>query len=226
MYWTEDEDEKGKATDKVVELVCSIRCRSLPVDHVWPLADALVSALPWLAEGQGAGVLPISIPESGNGWMRPEGADELIHLSRRTKLVLRIPSTRFDEADALMGKRFEVAGNALEITKIEKRSLQAMETLLSHFMVHGADTAEQDFLKSTFEQLKGMGVAVRKMLPGKGRVIRTPNGDLHTSSLMLAELTPEESLIVQECGLGDHQHLGCGVFIPQKDISEVYEIHE
>ena len=101
-----------------------------------------------------------------------------------------------------------------------------METLLAHFMVHHPEAPEQDFLKATFDELSRMGVAVRKMLPGKGRVIRTPKGDLHTSSLMLAELTHEESMIVQECGLGAHQHMGCGVFIPQKDISEVYEIHE
>lgn len=226
MYWTEDDDDKQKVDDKVVELVCSIRCRSLPVDHVWALSDALLQQLPWLADGQGAGVLPINIPESGNGWMRPEGADELLHLSRRTKLVLRVPVQRFDDAEALMGKQLDVAGNALEITKLEKRSLQAMETLLAHFMVRDAEVSEQDFLKVTFDELASLGVAVRKMLPGKGRVIRTPDGDLHTSSLMLAELTPEESLIVQQCGIGAHQHLGCGVFTPQKDISEVYEIHE
>ena len=42
-----------------------------------------------------------------------------------------------------------------------------------------------------------------------------------TRSLMLAELQPEESIRLQEDGLGPLRHMGCGIFIPHKGIEAV-----
>ena len=38
---------------------------------------------------------------------------------------------------------------------------------------------------------------------------------------MLAGLTPEQSLALQRQGLGAERKLGCGVFIPHKDIGDL-----
>jgi len=40
---------------------------------------------------------------------------------------------------------------------------------------------------------------------------------------MLAELTPEESVDIQQSGLGPHRHLGCGLFLPMKGIQALPE---
>ena len=77
--------------------------------------------------------------------MRPNGADELLHLSRRTKLILRIPKDRLEDASSLQGAKLDVHGNALEVLKFEQRHLQPMETLLAHFVVHHEAVDEQDF---------------------------------------------------------------------------------
>jgi hypothetical protein len=39
--------------------------------------------------------------------------------------------------------------------------------------------------------------------------------------LMIADLEIEESVRLQQSGLGPYRHLGCGVFIPHKDINEI-----
>ena len=59
------------------------------------------------------------------------------------------------------------------------------------------------------------------MLCGIERVLVTPERPIRTRSLMIAELTPPESVTVQQRGLGPLRQLGCGLFLPHKDIKEV-----
>ena len=224
MYWQEDNEQNQQTENEIIDLVCSISCRSLPVDHAHALANALTEHAGWLQSDAGAGIHPISIQESANGWMRPEGADELLHLSRRTKLILRVPRARIEEAQALKEKQLDVAGNVLSIQKMDVRELQAMETLFSRYNIIANGQDEEQFIQAVFEELQGLGINPRKMLPGKGRIIRTPNGELQTSSLMIADLKADESIALQQRGIGDHQHLGCGLFVPHKGIREVAEL--
>lgn len=227
MYWQEDENKSPKnVSDAIVDVVCKLDCRSLPVDHAHALSAAICEHLPWLIDEQGAGIHPISIPEAGNGWLRPEGGDETLHLSKRTKLILRIPSSRFDDATTLIRKKLSVAGNDMTIMKMTERLLQPMETVFSRYNIVEEGMDEADFMRQTMESLKSMDIAPRKMLPGREHSLRTDTGVLKTLTLMIAELSQEESLRLQEKGIGQHQHMGCGLFIPQKSITEVHEVHE
>ena len=70
-------------------------------------------------------------------------------------------------------------------------------------------------------QLQAMGINVKKMMCGKEGVIQIPDTTLHTRSLMLADLELEESVKLQELGLGSGRKLGCGLFLPQKGIKAV-----
>lgn len=227
MYWQEDEDKTNKkVSDATVDVVCKLDCRSLPVDHAHALSAAICEHLPWLVDEQGAGIHPISIPEAGNGWLRPEGGDETLHLSKRTKLILRIPSSRFDDATALIRKKLSVAGNEMTIMKMTERLLQPMETVFSRYNIVEEGMDEADFMRQIMESLKSMDITPRKMLPGREHSLRTDTGVLKTMTLMIAELSAKESLLLQQNGIGQHQHMGCGLFIPQKSITEVHEVHE
>ncbi len=227
MYWQEDDKTTRKqVSDSIVDVVCKFDCRSLPVDHAHALAEAICEHLPWLIEEQGAGIHPISIPEAGNGWLRPEGSDETLHLSKRTKLILRIPSSRFDDATALIRQKLSVAGNNMTITKMTERLLQPMETVFSRYNVLEEGMDETAFMQQIMQSLKSMDITPRKMLPGREHSLRTDKGVLKTLTLMIADLSQEESLKIQQIGIGQHQHMGCGLFIPQKSITEVHEVHE
>jgi hypothetical protein len=48
------------------------------------------------------------------------------------------------------------------------------------------------------------------MMAGLKRSISTPNGTIHTRSLMVADLRKVESVTLQEQGIGEHRLLGCG----------------
>jgi len=223
MYWQEtSRQETIVVPDDVVDVVYQIACRTLPVDHAWALSRAVQQLLPWIATEPAAGVHTIHVADSGNGWMRPEQADDLLYLSRRTRLVLRVPRQRVDEAQTLVGNTLEVAGHAMKIEQATVRSLGPISTIFARYVV-GDEQGEDEnaFLACILAELKALGVQPKKMLCGIEKVLVTPERPIRTRSLMIAELTPPESVTVQQRGLGPLRQLGCGLFLPHKDIREL-----
>jgi CRISPR-associated protein Cas6 len=222
MYWQEKKSaEEFVVPDDVADAVFTISCRSLPVDHAYALSQAIQAALPWFADEPHAGLHVIHGADSGNGWMRPEDPHALLHLSQRTKLALRLPKHRLADAEALLGRTLDVAGHALRVDKLTPRPLSRITTLFSRHVMIDAGDDESGFLKAAIEQLGALGIKPMKMLCGKQTTVATPAGTLHTRSLMLADLEVDESVLLQQRGLGPERKLGCGLFIPHKDINEV-----
>lgn len=221
MFWQETQKEEHAIPDDIVDIVYQIDCRTLPVDHAWALSQAVRMVLPWLEEEPSAGVHPIHVAESGNGWMRPENADDLLYLSRRTKLVLRVPRKRIDAAQTLVGRQLDVAGHALRVEKASLRPLSPITTIFSRYVVSAEGLDETAFLKTALREMETFGVRPKKMMCGIEKYIATPDQPVHTRSLMLTELKQQESVTLQQCGLGPMRHLGCGLFIPHKDMKDL-----
>lgn len=222
MYWQEDEEQKSPTvSDDVVDMVFSIACKCLPVDHAYALSQEIQAILPWLAEEEGAGIHTIHVAESGNGWFRPNEENAVLHPSRRTKFRLRVPKHRVEEAKKLTGSTLIVDGYTVEIKSSTVRLLSDHTTVFSRYVVTEGYDSEMDVLKNMSEHLKDMGIKPKKMLCGTETLINTPDKQVKTRSLMIAELSVEESVMLQMKGLGSHRWLGCGLFIPHKDIAEV-----
>ncbi|MHB8453258.1 MAG: type I-MYXAN CRISPR-associated protein Cas6/Cmx6 [Acidiferrobacterales bacterium] len=222
MYWSDQNPtETFVVPDDVVDALFTISCRCLPIDHAHALRVALLQVLPWLADEEGAGIHQIHVAESGNGWMRPEHPDDLLYLSRRTKLALRLPKNRIADAGRLSGVTLDVAGNRLSVAGSSVRPLSAITTIFARYVLVSTAADEEAFLATTMVQLGDMGIKPKKMMCGMENAIATPDGNIRTRSLMLADLTREESVRLQQLGLGPLRQLGCGLFIPHKDIDEV-----
>jgi CRISPR-associated protein Cas6 len=222
MYWRETkENEHYTVPDDIVDVVYSIECRALPVDHAYALSQAIQRALPWFAQEESAGLHTIHVAESGNGWMRPEHSDALLYLSRRTKLTLRLPKHRIEDAGKLTGQTLDIDGKPLRVEKSVVRPLSTITTLFSRYIVMRDGTDEDVFLQDAMALFHKMGMRPKKMLCGMEHVIATPERVIRARSLMLADLAVEESVKLQQQGLGPDRKLGCGLFIPHKDIREV-----
>lgn len=221
MFWSEDSDEKGKfvVPDKVVDVVYNISCKCLPTEHIYALSEALQQAMPWLDEEEQAAVHPITGPEEGNGWEKP--TDKIMHLSRRQKMMIRIPKSRLAEAEKLTGQILVIDGYELKVGKSTIKLLSDLPTVFARHVICDADMSEDEFMHATLAQIQDLDIKVRKMMAGKERAIETPDETIMTRSLMLAELEPVESVRLQEQGIGEGKMLGCGLFIPQKGISAV-----
>ena len=225
MYWQEDEDTpEVDIPDDIVDVLFSLQCRAIPVDHAYALSQALLQAAPWLDEA-GSGIHSIHVAGSQNGWERPaHGTDQQILLSRRTKLCVRVPRERIDALTAaLAGKTFDVAGAELCIGSGKPKPLTKDGTLFARYVAGPAELDEAAFLAWAADALRAMDIRVRKALCGKETPLATPAGAIPTRSLMLADLPADESLRLQQHGLGPHRVMGCGIFIPHKGIDAVHK---
>jgi CRISPR-associated protein Cas6 len=207
--------------DEVVDAVFAIECRSLPVDHAWALSQAVQSALPWFAEEPQAGLHTVHGAASGAGWVRPEGEDALLQLSRRTRLVLRLPRRRIAYAAALTGRTLDVAGSQMRVGRMVPRPLLRIASLFSRSVMFEGAADEPAFVAAATEGLRALGVGTTTLLCGREVTLATPEGAYRTRSLMLAVATPAQSLLLQSNGLGEARKLGCGVFIPHKDVGDL-----
>lgn len=204
----------------IVDAVFAISCRSLPVDHAWALSQALEGALPWFAGEPYAGLHVVHGAASGSGWIRPEGAGALLQLSRRAKLALRLPAQRVDDAAALTGRTLDVEGSVLRVGKMALRPLSRMTTLFSRCVLLEAED-EAAFLAAAIAELGALGMQPERILCGRVTPVATPAQTYRARSLMLAGITTEQSLVLQRSGLGTGRKLGCGLFIPHKDIADL-----
>lgn len=204
----------------IVDAVFAIACPSLPVDHAYALQQAIQDALPWFAEEPHAGLHTVHGAASGSGWMRPEGADALLQLSHRARLALRLPRHRSEDAAALLGRTLQVAGWPLHVEKMALRPLSRITTLFARCVV--LDTPDEAaFVSTAICELGALGIRAERMVCGRVTPVATPARTYQARSLMLAGLTLEQSLLLQQSGLGAGRKFGCGLFIPHKDIADL-----
>ena len=225
MFWQEDEDKTlpYEISDQVIDISFNIICKQLPIDHAWELREQLQQVLPWLKEDKVAGIHQLFVAESNNGWMRPEeGANQVLYPSRRTRLYLRIPSQHIEVTEKLAGKILTLANHSLTLGKPKQKKLVNTSIIFSRHVLSHKDETENDFLRRYAEEFKRItGENIKKMIGGKTHKIKTPKGNLYTRHLMIADLTTDASISIQQFGLGGERQLGCGIFLAHKGIKSL-----
>jgi CRISPR-associated protein Cas6 len=203
----------------VQDAVFNIHSKVLPIDHAYILSQALLSELPWLVEVN-AGIHDISVAD-GNGWEQDHESG-FYYPSKRSKLSIRIPKDKLDDIQSLVGKTLDLGEYQVKIIKaLEPKLMSDMQIVFAKYVACDENASENDFLQTSFQQLQVLGIQPKKMLVGLERKIQTPDGIIHTRSLMVADLRKAESVKLQEQGIGNHRLLGCGLFVPQKSIDSV-----
>ena len=226
MYWQEDDKKNDISTsDKVVDLSYKIDCKQIPTCHAWELSQALYQALPWIKGESEVGVHQIHGATSGNGWERPPDG-ELIHLSKRTRMHLRVPSKRVDDAKELVGQTLDVSGHSVLVGKMTTKLIDPFSTIFARYIVLQKDMDEDAFLQWVADEMNSRGIQARKLLCGMGHEFEANGEIIETRSLMIADLDKLSSVQLQEVGIGLHRHMGCGIFVPHKGIKAVGETED
>lgn len=217
MYWQEEVNEQQFIVpEKVVDLVFQIDCATLPVDHAWVLLQEIRRALPWFGDAPSEGLHIIHGADSGNGWERPQASDDLLYLSRRVKLILRLPRERVEPAQALSGNILDLDGHRMAVGQSKVRNLGMTNFLYSRYVVGPQSASEDQFITWAVQELTALGVSCKKILCGKSCRLSTGEQQLETRSLMVANLSFQDAVTLQESGIGPHRSMGCGLFVPQK----------
>lgn len=226
MYWQEDKPKSSKRISReVLDIVFSMRCRCIALDHAYDFSQALLQVLPWLADEKSAGIHLIHGAESGNGWVRPEDVkNEVLHLTKRSRMSLRIPETRLHDVEALVGATLDVGGHELVVGKFKIHELSILPTMFARYVESDPAITENDFMDAAAQEIQGLGIQIKKMLCGKTHTFSIPQGEVFTRSLMLAELTPDEAILLQQKGLGAGRKMGCGLFVAHRGITAVKDM--
>ena len=223
--WQEKEEKKPIADNSdMAELSFSVDCKELPYDHAYELYSAILNLVPEIENDKRNAIQTLHGPMSGNGWVRPDS--ENIPLSKRAKLIMRINKNQINDIKDIEGKEIRLFGNTLKIGSSKVKNFLVVKDLFCRFVMSDHKTSEEDFLNIIQKELRGLNINIRKALCGRSMVISFGKKTLYTRSLMIADLSKEESLKLQEEGVGDKKLYGCGIFLPHKSIDAVNNFKE
>lgn len=189
----------------MVDVVFDIGAITLPEDCHFALMREVARWLPWFESDPDAGIHPLRGASTDYG---------VILLPRRAKLTLRLSPHRVADALTLTGRELEIGATTLRVGPGKVRALRPHGAVYAHLVAAGCD-AEEIFLERMAAQLRTLA-ASGKSVCGRRRTLRAAGREIIGFSLMLHELTSEDSLLLQRSGLGAERKLGCGIFVPHR----------
>jgi len=190
----------------MIDIVFDLNGTSVPVNYPFALWSEVIRCLPWLEDEKSVGIFPLRGSESG----------DVLLLSKRTKLILRIPTRLAAKTVNLTGQKLNIDGNVLSVGQGRERSLQPTTTLHAHLVE--SNLSEIEFLAEMKEKLRLMNIPCN-LICDKQRVVSGVNHSLSGFGLVLHDMKPLASIQIQCAGLGGARHFGCGIFVPFKAIS-------
>jgi len=227
MLWQEDKKATPFAVpDTVADLSFKLISKQVPLDHAQQLSDEILNILPWIADEPLAGVHMIHGASTGNGWNRPEGDEGSIYLSKRSRMLIRMPKARHEDMKALVGKTIQLDGHDVTFGEYQIKPLTALGTLFARYVIVGDNETEDEFVARVASDLKAMGINLTKALCGMGHSFALDKGLTKTMSIMVADLDPEDAVTLQQKGIGEGRATGFGLFLAHKGIKAVGDMSE
>jgi len=187
-----------------VDLAFRLTGSKVPVDHGYALYSAINRIVPEIHEAKNIGVHPIRGTYSGNG--------ELM-LRESSRLVLRMESEQIGQFLTLAGKKLEIDSYSFRVGVPEVRVLLPRAALYSRLVTIKGFMEPDAFLEAANRQLKKIGVQA-ELKVGERRTLRVTEKQVLGFEVGAAALDAEDSVCLQEVGLGGRRHMGCGVFVP------------
>lgn len=188
---------------QVIDLSFPVQGKTVPVDHGYALYGALSRICPHLHQSEDAAVHLIRGRYCGEG---------LLALSSLSRLKLRIPAGKLPLYLALAGKSLDVDGHALRLGVPNPYLLLPKTAVYSHLVTTKNGNDEERFKAEVGKQMISLNVQ-GKLTIGRRRTFKVHGKQIVGYSMLVSELTAEESLTLQEKGLGGRRKMGCGVFV-------------
>lgn len=202
-----------------VDLAFPVIGPRLPTDHGYLLYSAISRLLPCVHDGSvtfGLGTVPGQYV--GNGLLQLD--------PMRSRLRLRLLADDIPHMLALAGKGIEIMRHRIRLGAPHVRALEASPTLYARRVTIKHATEVGPFTEAARRKLDEIGIGGTLRVPNqpvKGggvrpirRVVRIKDVCVVAFAVLVEGLTVEESLRLQEVGLGGRRRMGCGFFVPLK----------
>lgn len=210
----------------VVDVRFLLQGSLIPADHGYHLFSAVSQLVPELHSDEGVGLHPIAGRPCGN---------RCITLSKGSSLTIRLPADRIKQILLLAGKSLEIGEHKVRVGIPQTVALKSAARLYSRLVVIKGFLEPQTFLEAAQRQLEELNIRGKPSLvpqshvaaanadkkigsrsPFLRRTIKIRDKEVVGFALRVEELTAEESIRLQEKGLGGRRRFGCGVFIPDR----------
>jgi CRISPR-associated protein Cas6 len=199
----------------IVDLAFALGGTSIPLDYGYALFGALSRIVPELHGDRRVGVHPIR-------GVRVE--PRRLTLVPQSRLRLRLPSDEIGRYLEVAGRTLDLDGARLAVGVPRVEPLRPAPRLMSRLVTIGRLIEPEEVADSLRRQLAGLGIAGELgFLPSPDpnragqpsrRVLRIKGRRIVGYAVSVDGLTAEDSLRLQEQGLGSRRRMGCGVFVP------------
>lgn len=198
---------KGRITMKIdVRFLIFPRGTPIPADHGFPIYSAISRILPEWHEMEDFGIFPIAGIQIGNRMMA---------LTETSRLSIRIDAERIGEILSLAGKSIGLGSTFLQIGVPTVHSLVPAGSLRCRLATIKGFMEPDEFIGAVRRQLDALGISPSVLIEtGKTRDLMIHDKRVVGFELFLYGLNEEESIRVQENGIGGRRKMGCGLFLP------------
>jgi CRISPR-associated endonuclease/helicase Cas3 len=187
----------------------------IQLDHGYVLYSALSNILPELHETDGCGIFPMNGKKIGNNYLL---------LTKSSNVRIRLPLEFLPKVVTLNNKIIKIGDQGFYLHEPTLHMLTPYSKLYARKVyIHLAhtptiddgkinfDSFKEEFTKSLNKQLNELNVTCKAHVLGRQRVSVKDNVVL-TFSVMLEDLSVEDSIKIQSLGLGGKRKMGCGIF--------------
>ncbi len=202
----------------MIDLSFKLTGDHIPLDYGYPLFSALSRLVPELHGDLRVGVHPIRGVRLG---------PRVLTLVASSRLRIRLPPEDLVSYIGLSGAHFDLEGCGLDVGIPRVEPLIPAASLSSRLVTIKGSEDLDTFRATARRLLSEAGIDAQPVLggePGDGgparRVFRIKGRRLVGFSLRVVGLTAEESIRLQERGLGGRRRMGCGVFVPLVSIPQ------
>jgi CRISPR-associated protein Cas6 len=199
----------------LVDLFFPVLGDTLPTDHAYLLYAALSRRVPRFHDPAG-GVRFAQI----NG--QRGGKGQLV-LFEKSRLRLRLPPEAIPDLLLLSGKSLEVGEHRIRLGVPHVAALTPAVVLVARIVTFKHATAPERFLEKARQELDALGIqgeaGIPRILSGnrqgepRRQVIRIKGKRVIGFAMYVEALTAEESVRLQEEGVGGRRRMGCGFFV-------------
>ena len=215
MLATQTEIDNELVNQIYVELSFSITGQSLPADHGYGLYSAIAHLAPQIHEREGVSILTITgIPDR-------QGK---IFLTERSNLRIRLPYECMPMVYHLAGKQLSIGSHSIRLGIPQIFMLRPADRLRARIVTIKNHLEPESFLAAAQLQLEALGIIGDAIVPldieGKPdrKTIKIKTYSVVGFGLEVSGLSEGDSIKLQILGLGGKHRMGCGVFVPMKEI--------
>jgi CRISPR-associated protein Cas6 len=176
--------------------------QTLPVDHGFALYGAISRVLPAIHEDVEIGLKLIRGRYIGDG---------ILDISPYSELVLRLPTNKIGQYLKIAGKSLDISSHKLTIGVPKTKALIPAVALFAQLVTTKNGHDQNRFEAEIKTQMEKMNVE-GKLTVEKRRTFQVHGKQVVGYSVLATELTAEESITLQENGLGGRRKMGCGFF--------------